>query len=1211
MATSPKMKKLVASMLALSLVQPVTASDLDIYAGNQIGDVYVMMMFDTSGSMSIDHLRQLFDKDRASGNQSNLNFRLQQESCLFADGVSYKVLSNNPLNPARPVKISKNTTEGTAYTATGAQPGSTNYFSDSVAYDRWLCPGSDNKYYVDRITALKEAINKVMDDNTVATGTNRVYVGIGQYSSPDTTAGLGGDGRTGRIVVPIARLDPAQRQLIKNAVNIGYDNNGNLLAGGQGFVGAAGTPTAHAYAEVASYMLESGTENDITVSRRITGMAKRGSSVRVTTENNRKIYTSSVPRENRECTAKAIYFLTDGVPNGSTNDDATAIMRASLNDSRFSCPAYGTAGSLEQGSDDKSAWNCIGEFAKRLNETRKIQTAVVGFGSSFANCNTAQGDSRNACRWGNEFGGGGFTNGKNAADVVASIKNILKLEPIGFTPNGMGVIAIPRDPLNINNVSRYGYFPMVQPMADNRTNVWPGNLKKYDIANGTIGVDTNGNKLIDPTEQLFNFNTAGVQSPNNIYDLWERNPGSNADHTLTTVGGTLDNIPVPTVAAASVARPVFVTDASGVLRQVTKANLATTDATFSNLTVKQRYYLLNYLGHNVDIPAQMPTALDTSQIMVPASPYRFLGGVIHSTPTLVTKRLSVDSTGQRLNTGNEEYLVYGSMEGGLHVVNVADGTERIAFVPSVMLQDSDPSGVIDRYGQVEALKENSAAIGLVPKYGVDAPWVADNELKLNLNTTSGSTSVNYNAASMNVYGGLRMGGEGLYGLDILNITSPRLKFTINRTSTGYAQLRQVWSRPVVAKIRYQGQVKKVLIFGGGYDPTVYENKDFVNYAASSAGNALYIADAENGSLLWSVSASNTASTGNFLRQTDVRFSVVGEPSARDANNDGLTDNIYFADLGGQVFRVDINNEAQRASTTTTAYPSLAVRVATLAQLGPDAFASRTSASYVPRFYERVVTTVQADGTDRFIMVLLGAGNRSYPLAKENRTNRVYGLIDRDATNAEVNQANFAPVAPITEADLASGKLARANTVQISDSDGNLLRYRTTASGGTVTTTAPTKRGWMFAVLGNNDSPAGTDAFNTGGYAKAMDESLAISNQYYVGVFDPSENQGGAAETCGAGLKGSTTRYRVCLPYGNCAAYSNGTVQGINGVQLGGLDTSNVAEQRITSVNPNPDVTCVGPGCGSSSADPNVPSNRDYRFSPSWVISPKRWYEWIV
>lgn len=48
---------------------------------------------------------------------------------------------------------------------------------------------------------------------------------------------------------------------------------------------------------------------------------------------------------------------------------------------------------------------------------------------------------------------------------------------------------------------------------------------------------------------------------------------------------------------------------------------------------------------------------------------------------------------------------------------------------------------------------------------------------------------------------------------------------------------------------------------------------------------------------------------------DLKYSVVSQINAVDRNSDGLVDHLFFGDLGGQAFRVDLNNNA----TTTGAF----------------------------------------------------------------------------------------------------------------------------------------------------------------------------------------------------------------------------------------------------------------------------------------------------
>ncbi|KCX64468.1 neisseria PilC beta-propeller domain protein [Acinetobacter baumannii 754286] len=77
-------------------------------------------------------------------------------------------------------------------------------------------------------------------------------------------------------------------------------------------------------------------------------------------------------------------------------------------------------------------------------------------------------------------------------------------------------------------------------------------------------------------------------------------------------------------------------------------------------------------------------------------------------------------------------------------------------------------------------------------------------------------------------------------------------------------------------------------------------------------------DANNGDLLWWSSANASAGGGAdaYTQNNDLKYSVVSQINAVDRDSDGLIDHLYFGDLGGQVFRVDLNNNAVGANAET-------------------------------------------------------------------------------------------------------------------------------------------------------------------------------------------------------------------------------------------------------------------------------------------------------
>lgn len=901
------------------------------------------------------------------------------------------------------------------------------------------------------------------------------------------------------------------------------------------------------------------------------------------------------------------YFLTDGAPNSTKDDMARTILNRSLTDTyKFSAKPTGTgvlvSPTLKSDlfAGETGGWEYIGEYAKKVrnrtesSNTQKnpadmnIKTAVVGFGASFAgltkntdgtyNCASAPNDdAKNACLWGSKaYGDGGFYYAENSVDIKNSIRKFVEDVSVGFTPSSLGSISVPRDPLDQTKSMTEGFFPMIMPIEDSTFRTWAGNLKKYKILGGTLK-DSSNNAIykVENNQQIINSSAK---------DLWSTT-ASGSDHSLINSGGAWNKIPVPSTALAEAdsisnvdsERKVYILDGSS-LKKVTKTNLATnttgTDALSGNYTINQRLALLNYMGYQTAFPAAATqitlTSTEINTLAVnPASPYRFLGGVLHSTPLILTKEATV--SGANAAGTRDEYTVYGSMDGGLHIVNASTGKEQSVFVPSEIISN-----------QYDTLAgKDSKGIGSLSgiAYGVDAPWVADNTFKVQITKSGTTATTKYVANQMNIYGGLRMGGSGLYGLDILNPVSPKLLFQIKPTTNEFQRMAQVWAKPTIAEIRVKGERKKVLIFGGGYDAAAYEQASVAN-PSSTYGNAIYIVEATTGNLIW-MSSSNGSGIRDTYKKTinsDINYSVVGQPVVRDYDADGLADMIYFADLGGQVFRVDLNNNAQMSVNDDK---NIAVRVQTLAKLKDGTF--------VPRFYDRLSTAVFDDGQNRFVLVTAGSGNRSFPLEAEvGGKNKIYGLIDRDAAANGLEYSNFSAADPILPAKLAnSGILGKMVTKQISAADIANMKLTT---GNTML------RGWSFELR----------SVDSGNYARAFEESQLITGDLYVSLYDPKATLTGIVSGCGGGVTGISTTHRICMPYGDCAAYVKTSYQGINGPAFGAVSTTDPRTTTLVGPIAGTQEACVG-NCKSANAaltDQNL-----YTYSQARKLKPVRWFEW--
>ena len=216
--------------------------------------------------------------------------------------------------------------------------------------------------------------------------------------------------------------------------------------------------------------------------------------------------------------------------------------------------------------------------------------------------------------------------------------------------------------------------------------------------------------------------------------------------------------------------------------------------------------LLSFLGFDgvLTNDGQPTTPLSTLTknltLTKPTNETKVLGGVVHSKPEEISYGSALDDNGNIVAPRADDVL-FGSMDGALHLVDAEDGKEEVAIIPRQML-----------INQPEALVSGSfkAEIGQ-PYFGVDAPWLVKTDYKYDLPNKKVIVDTEP-GKGMFAYGGLRMGGEAFYGMDITKKSTPKILFTITpqgvssatsgkSATTGFERLGQIWSKPVAAKIR--------------------------------------------------------------------------------------------------------------------------------------------------------------------------------------------------------------------------------------------------------------------------------------------------------------------------------------------------------------------------------------------------------------------------
>ncbi|MEL4299475.1 pilus assembly protein PilY [Acinetobacter ursingii] len=927
-------------------------------------------------------------------------------------------------------------------------------------------------------------------------------------------------------------------------------------------------------------------------------------------DTNYTTYKSPLPAvaDRQSCDGQGVYILSDGEP---TNNVDSSILATALNKNSFS----GTGG-LSGGTN----WNYMSNFAKALfnggtvqsnatNATNpanvSIQTGFVGFGAALNSLNTP--DAQNACKLSSRtqsdrlqddacspnqatnatsspgWGNGSFSAAISPEDVTASVvKFIDAIGGIPLDPLTTGQISVPYDALNPNNLSQTGYLRAFEPDPASSKLTWKGNLKKYTVAMIGAFQGASGGLVYDDKG---GFKTG-------TKDYW--NSSGYTDGGKVFLGGAYSQVPLPyngqtetTAADGSITRYAYTassklrnlfTDVSSVtgssltpstgsqsgtnLLQIPEKpasafNSVSSIATYvlgkfdpSNgqavlkdfpTTIKLK--LLNYLGYSTDITSSsLPTNLTAQD-----APYLSMGGSIHSLPVQLTYSGTLDSQGNLTST-RDQSIVYGSMEGGLHIVDASSGEEQMVFVPSEILNDPTKSKALV-VGQTDILS---------PSHGVDATWVSDPSYAISTTTSGGSTVTKVTARQMNIYGGMRMGGNSYYGLNVLSPSSPKLLFRIDKTTSGFDRLGQTWSKPVLANVRYNGKITRVMIVGGGYDQC-YENPNFslganvsntdftdtsCNNKSQAQGNAVYIINAKTGALIWSATYRDNSTDG----QQYMKHSIVSRISTLDRDADGLVDHLYFGDLGGQVFRADLNNKA----TSTSGFGVRVVRLANLATNDTNNDANNDyRGAKAPRFYVQPTVTIHDQGANTFIVVGIASGNRSTPLdvypikgregmlpanALSNQpTNNVYGILDRDFIKRDLITGN--PTLDTQDKERSAFK----KNPQILTGTQRVVDFFFPSSGSGVA-------GWYRSLSSQNTSTSGINSveradnsFRTKGGLKAFEEEpIAITNNLLVPVYDPEGTGIEPPNPCKPRVIGETDWQRYCLPYGACLN-SNGTL----------------------------------------------------------------------
>ncbi|QYK06205.1 pilus assembly protein [Shewanella zhangzhouensis] len=633
---------------------------------------------------------------------------------------------------------------------------------------------------------------------------------------------------------------------------------------------------------------------------------------------------------------------------------------------------------------------------------------------------------------------GTYSRADNTVQLIEAITKLIgEIDSNGQRFSAPGVAYSSADPTRTLDAAYYALFePSPSPK-------WTGNLKKLKVNSSGALVDVNGDPAIDSSGSI----------TNKACTIWS-DCSANGDKTgyLDENGDAVDGGNI--VAAGGAARSIvprerrLFSDLGG-LKQFSAndgpslPNISSTISMFSSVAGGESN-LASYMGiptenlndelirafewiqgWNVDVASYKETGEVDEYTSIDIGGVRadIMGDPLHSQP------LAIDY-------GDHTKIFVGTNHGMMHAFKDTSDvvSESWAFMPYELLPN------------VSVIRRNDYSMGH-GVYGIDGSPVAYIE-------RNGSE-----ISKAWLFFGMRRGGQSYYALDVTSDT-PVFKWKISNESDGFGDLGQTWSTPVVTKI--PGFDGPVLIFGGGYNAG-YDSGGGKN----ASGRMVYIVDASNGELLHSFGATADTTLPN------IQDSIVGSIATLDSNSDGYTDRLYAADLGGNVWRMDLPS-ADKSTWSGFKFaelggnlPSTDRRFFYEPSVAQTYFTNTTEVTVTD---ESGTTTTVAYQNVPYDAVTLGSGNRADPLSL-NAEDMFFVLQDRYVVSQQFGDGATAIPSPITFANLYDVTSAAPSTEAENIAFG-------------------TKLGWYynFAVTGE----------------KSLSPSVIIKGKVYFTSFIPTQ-----------------------------------------------------------------------------------------------------------
>ncbi|MFQ6371295.1 pilus assembly protein [Shewanella sp. YIC-542] len=603
-----------------------------------------------------------------------------------------------------------------------------------------------------------------------------------------------------------------------------------------------------------------------------------------------------------------IIYVTDGVPSLDNHADTkiTALTTASgvSNDGNYAPVRYKDS----RGHDKYSYLPALASYMYRndiLPDTEKFQRVVthtIGFALD------KDSDAEPLLVETAKRGNGEYHAANSVADLQQAFSNVLEsITEKGQRFSAPGVAFSNADPTRTLDSAYYALF---SPSQGPR---WAGNLKKLKVnasgvlvgANGKAAIASNGG-IADDTCSVWS-NCSPEPDGNDVQEGGVARtivPDNRTIYSNIGTGGKLSPLSKNSASAFAGGDSALLAHMNMFVRSGDES--AALETAFEWIK-----------GKNVDKDENGEfTSDDFSGVRGD-----IMGDPMHSQP------LAIDFGGDASNVR----VFVGTNHGMLHAFkDLGDSVEESwAFMPYELLRN------------VQELRDNSYANGH-SVYGIDGSPVAYLE-----RNTSGVVTKAW------IFFGMRRGGDAYYAFDVTSPDSPQLMWRIDSSTAGFTNMGQTWSTPVVTNVL--GIDEPVVIFGGGYNQG-YDGAT----GSNSDGRNVYLVNAKTGTLEY------TFGVGGNTSLAGIENGIAGAVATLDSNGDGITDRLYAADLGGDIWRMDM------PSKDTASWSGFK-----FASLGGQLTLSDRRFFYKPIVAQTILTNVTS------VTVKDGDGNVSTTMAYQN------------------------------------------------------------------------------------------------------------------------------------------------------------------------------------------------------------------------------------